>query len=30
MWLNCFVAYLALRRRELPASPAPDDDDDFF
>jgi hypothetical protein len=30
MWVNCFVAWLALRRRDLPASPAPDDDDDYF
>ncbi len=30
MWVNCFVSYLALRRRELPASPAPDEDGDYF
>ena len=30
MWVNCFVAWLALRRRELPPLPAPDDADDYF
>jgi hypothetical protein len=30
MWVNCFVAWLALRRREMPASPTPDDGDDYF
>jgi hypothetical protein len=30
MWVNCFVAWLALRRWEQPPSPAPDDDDDYF
>jgi hypothetical protein len=29
MWVNCLVSYLALRRRELPASPAQEDDDCF-
>ena len=29
MWVNCFVGYLALRRRELPASPAPPNGDYF-
>ncbi len=30
MWVNCFVVWLALRRRELPPAPVPDDDDDYF
>jgi hypothetical protein len=30
MWVNCFVAWLALRRRELPPALVPDDDDDYF
>jgi hypothetical protein len=29
MWVNCLVSYLALRRRELPASPAPPNGDYF-
>jgi hypothetical protein len=29
MWVNCFVAYLALRRRELPPSPGPANGDYF-
>ena len=29
MWVNCFVSYLALRRRELPPSPAPKNGDYF-
>ena len=29
LWVNCFVSYLALRRRELPASPAPPNGDYF-
>jgi len=30
MWVNCFVSYVALRRRELPASPVQPDEDDYF
>lgn len=29
MWINCFVSYLALRRRGLPPSPAPKSGDYF-
>jgi len=29
MWINCFVSYLALRRRQLPASPSPANGDYF-
>ncbi len=29
MWVNCFIAFLALRRRELPPSPAPANGDYF-
>ena len=29
MWVNCLVGYLALRRRELPAAPAPPNGDYF-
>jgi hypothetical protein len=30
MWVNCVVSLLALRRRALPGTPAPDDDDDSW
>ena len=30
MWVNCFVSYLALRRRELPPAPAQNESDNYF
>jgi hypothetical protein len=30
MWLNCFVSYVAMRRRLLPPAPVPEDEDDYF
>jgi hypothetical protein len=30
MWVNCFVAWLALRRRELPPAPASAEGDNYF
>jgi len=30
MWVNCFVAYLALRRRDLPPAPATNEGDNYF
>jgi hypothetical protein len=30
MWVNCFVAWLALRRRDLPPAPAQNEADNYF
>ena len=30
MWVNCFVAWLALRRRDLPPAPATNESDNYF
>jgi hypothetical protein len=30
MWVNCLISYVVMRRRLLPPSPAPEDEDDYF